>query len=93
MRKIENKNALFTIFFKTTSELVTKFDVDIGIIVFSPTSKPRSFFYPTIDAILSDDTHLALIFARNSVNQLNFFLKNLTSKKKLKLLEQIILTK
>ncbi|KAH0720405.1 hypothetical protein KY285_005204 [Solanum tuberosum] len=99
MRRIENKKALFTSFskrlgglFKTASELVTKFDVDIGIIVFSPTGKPHSFFHPIVDAVvsrfqnpdmqLSDDTHLVMVFARNSVNLLKEKLEELDIKEK-----------
>ncbi|XP_049388361.1 agamous-like MADS-box protein AGL62 [Solanum stenotomum] len=99
MRKIENKKALFTSFskrlgglFKTASELVKEFDVDIGIIVFFPTGKLHSFFHPTVDAVvsrfqnpdmqLSDDTHLAMVFAQNSMNQLKEKLEELDIKEK-----------
>ncbi|TMW99610.1 hypothetical protein EJD97_002279 [Solanum chilense] len=100
MKKIENEKALLSSFskrrnglFKAANNLVKEFDVDIGIIVFSPTGKPHSFFHPTADAVisrfqnpdmqLSDETHLAMVFARNSVNQLEKKLEELDIKEKI----------
>ncbi|XP_055831025.1 agamous-like MADS-box protein AGL61 [Solanum dulcamara] len=87
IKKIENQDKLVGTFtkrraglYKKASELVTEFNVDIGIIIFSPTGKPYSFFHPTVDAIvsrfqnpdiqLSDDTLLARTLAREKVDQL-----------------------
>ncbi|XP_004248900.1 agamous-like MADS-box protein AGL62 [Solanum lycopersicum] len=79
--------------FKVANNLVKEFDVDIGIIVFAPTGKPYSFFHPTADAVisrfqnpdtqLSDETHLAMVFAQNSVNQLEKKLEELDIKEKI----------
>ncbi|KAM3308511.1 agamous-like MADS-box protein AGL61 [Capsicum chacoense] len=87
MKKIEKKEDRFASFskrraglYKKASELVAEFDVDIGIIMFSPGGKPHSFFHPTVDAIvsrfqnpdvhLSESTHLVAAYARKRVNQL-----------------------
>ncbi|KAK4344182.1 hypothetical protein RND71_037276 [Anisodus tanguticus] len=87
MRKIEKQEDRYATFskrrkglYKKASELVAECDVDIGIILFSPTGKPFSFFHPTTDAIisrfqnsdmqLSPNTCLVAAHARNRVNQL-----------------------
>ncbi|XP_015072743.2 agamous-like MADS-box protein AGL29 [Solanum pennellii] len=94
MQKIENKNALLTTFskrrkglFKKASEVVTECDVDIGIMMISPSGKPHSFFHPTVDAIvsrfqnpdmqLSEGIRLDATTARNRVNQLKTRLEEL----------------
>ncbi|CAN4094226.1 unnamed protein product [Withania somnifera] len=88
MRKIEKPEDRFSSFskrrtglYKKASELVKECDVDIGMIIFSPTGKPFSFFHPTVDAVISRfqnpdkqvsaSTQLVAAHARNRVNQLN----------------------
>ncbi|KAG5584653.1 hypothetical protein H5410_045087 [Solanum commersonii] len=58
--KIENEDAQYTAFskhrstlYKKASELVGKYDVDVGITLFSPTDKPYSFFHPTMNAVVN----------------------------------------
>ncbi|KAG5601554.1 hypothetical protein H5410_032924 [Solanum commersonii] len=60
MKKIENKDSMFATFtkrreglYKKSSELATECNVDIGIMMISPTCKPHSFFHPTVDAVIS----------------------------------------
>lgn len=60
MKNIYNKDALRVTFskcredfYKKASELVTKCDVDIGIMMISPTGKSHSFFHPLVDVIVS----------------------------------------
>ncbi|KAK4361523.1 hypothetical protein RND71_020475 [Anisodus tanguticus] len=96
MSKIENKDDRFATFskrrsglYKKASELVTMCDVDIGIILFSPTGKPFSFFHPTAEAVinrflspnlqLGENAHLVAANARNKVNQLNKMSEELES--------------
>ncbi|KAK4375227.1 hypothetical protein RND71_005904 [Anisodus tanguticus] len=94
MKKIEKQDDRYTTFSKRrtglynkASELVTECDVDIGMMFFSPSGKPYSFFHPTVDAIisrfqnpdmqLSDTTHLVAANARNEVKKLNNRLEEL----------------
>ncbi|XP_060177733.1 agamous-like MADS-box protein AGL29 [Lycium barbarum] len=96
MKKVEKKddqNATFLKhrrgLYKKASKLVTECNVDIGIVMLSPTSKPFSFFHPTTDVVvsrflnpnmqLSESTCLVAAHARNRVNQLNNRLKELDS--------------
>ncbi|CAN4094223.1 unnamed protein product [Withania somnifera] len=88
MKKIEKQDDLYASFskrraglYKKASELVKECDVDIGMIIFSPTGKPFSFFHPTVDAVISRfqnpdmqvsaSTQLVAIHARDRVKQLN----------------------
>ncbi|XP_009798759.2 agamous-like MADS-box protein AGL29 [Nicotiana sylvestris] len=88
MKKIESEDDRYATFskrrlglYKKASELVKLCHVDIGIVLFSPTGKPFSFFHPTPEAIidrffnpntqLSESTRLVAANARNKVNQLN----------------------
>ncbi|MCD7462795.1 hypothetical protein HAX54_049375 [Datura stramonium] len=88
MEKIENPDDRFASFskrraslYKKASKLVKECDVDIGMMIASPTGKPFSFFHPTVDAVvsrfqnpdmqLSPSTHLVACHTRNKVNQLN----------------------
>ncbi|WMV18168.1 hypothetical protein MTR67_011553 [Solanum verrucosum] len=67
--------------YKMANELVKLCGVDIGIVLFSPTNKPFSFFHPTTEAVIerflspnsqsSEKTRLDADQARNKVNQLN----------------------
>lgn len=84
MVKIENEDARYTTFskrrstlYKKASELVGKYDVDVGITLFSPTDKPYSFFHPTVDVVVdrilnpntqpSEDNSIAIASYRNKV--------------------------
>nr|XP_009781581.1 PREDICTED: agamous-like MADS-box protein AGL61 [Nicotiana sylvestris] len=88
MKKIESEDDRYATFskrrsglYKKASELVKLCNVDVGIVLFSPTGKPFSFFHPTSEAIidrflnpnmqLSESTSLVATHARNKVNQLN----------------------
>ncbi|OIT07674.1 PREDICTED: agamous-like MADS-box protein AGL61 [Nicotiana attenuata] len=88
MKKIESEDDRYATFskrrsglYKKASELVKLCNVDVGIVFFSPTGKPFSFFHPTSEAIidrflnpniqLSESTSLIAANARNKVNQLN----------------------
>ena len=60
MQKMEKQDDLFASFskrrsglYKKADELVFECDVDIGMIFFSPTGNPFSFFHPNVDAVLS----------------------------------------
>lgn len=59
MRLIQNQDDLYASFskrrlglFKKASELSTLCGADVGIIVFSPTDNPFSFFSPTMDSVV-----------------------------------------
>ncbi|XP_060211490.1 agamous-like MADS-box protein AGL29 [Lycium barbarum] len=94
MKKIEKQDDLYASFskrrkglYKKASELVTECDIDIGMIIFSPTGKPMSFFHPTLDAVvsrfqnpdiqLSASAHLVTAHTRDRVNQLSSRLEEL----------------
>ncbi|KAK6780223.1 hypothetical protein RDI58_022407 [Solanum bulbocastanum] len=94
MVKIENEDAQYTIFsklrstlYKKASELVGKYDVDVGITLFSPTEKPYSFFHPTIDVVVgrffspntqpSESNCIAIANSRNKVKKLKVELDEL----------------
>ncbi|XP_059306994.1 agamous-like MADS-box protein AGL61 [Lycium ferocissimum] len=87
MAKIENKDARYATFSKRrdglnkkASELIGQYDLDIGIIIFSPTGKPYSFFHSTVDAVIdrylnpntlpSESNRLAAENSRNKVKEL-----------------------
>ncbi|XP_055800967.1 agamous-like MADS-box protein AGL62 [Solanum dulcamara] len=60
MKKIEKQDGLIASFskrrsglYKKASKLVFECDVDIGMIFFSPTGNPFSFFHPNVDAVVS----------------------------------------
>ncbi|KAG5614365.1 hypothetical protein H5410_014189 [Solanum commersonii] len=88
MSKIENQRTRSVEFsnrrsslYIMASELIDLCNVDIGIVLFSPTNKPFSFFHPTTEAVterffnpnsqLSENTCLDADQAQNKVNQLN----------------------
>ncbi|XP_049394805.1 agamous-like MADS-box protein AGL29 [Solanum stenotomum] len=88
MSKIENQRTRSVAFsnrrsslYRMASELVDLFDVDIGMVLFSPANTPFSFFHPTTEAViehflnpnsqLSENTRLDADQARNKVHQLN----------------------
>ncbi|KAH0681188.1 hypothetical protein KY284_022273 [Solanum tuberosum] len=68
--------------YELAGELIQQHDVDIGIVLFSPTNKPHSFFHPTAETVtqhllnpnieLSDTTQLAATCVRNNVNEIEF---------------------
>ncbi|KAK4716248.1 hypothetical protein R3W88_014586 [Solanum pinnatisectum] len=79
MKKIENEAARYATFskrplslYKLTGEIVQQHDVDIEIVLSSPTNKPCSFFHPTVEALaqqflnsnieLSDTTKFAATY-------------------------------
>lgn len=60
MKKIEKEEDLYASFskrrngiFKKASELCTTCKVDIGVIIFSPTGRPHSFFHPYADKVIN----------------------------------------
>ncbi|XP_073131927.1 uncharacterized protein [Henckelia pumila] len=60
MQLIENQDDLYATFskrrlgiYKKATELCTLCDVDIGIILFSPTDVPYSFFHPRMESVVS----------------------------------------
>ncbi|XP_018634029.1 agamous-like MADS-box protein AGL62 [Nicotiana tomentosiformis] len=88
MKKIESEDDRYATFskrrsglYKKASELVKLCNIDVGIVLFSPTGKPFSIFHPTSQAIidrflnpnmqLSETSSLVAAHARNKVNQLN----------------------
>ncbi|KAG5568365.1 hypothetical protein H5410_064618 [Solanum commersonii] len=59
MAKIENEDDLYSSFskrqetlYKQASNMIGKYDIDVGIITFSPSDNPFSFFHPTIDVVV-----------------------------------------
>ncbi|XP_049391103.1 agamous-like MADS-box protein AGL61 [Solanum stenotomum] len=59
MAKIENEEDLYSSFskrretlYKKASNMIGKYDIDVGIITFSPSDNPFSFFHPTIDVVV-----------------------------------------
>ncbi|WMV24556.1 hypothetical protein MTR67_017941 [Solanum verrucosum] len=87
--------------YELAGELVQQHDVDIGIVLFSPTNKPRSFFHPTIEAVtqrllnpnieLSDTTQLVATCVRNNVNEIEFKLAEFKIREDLASKQTIIL--
>ncbi|XP_057779450.1 agamous-like MADS-box protein AGL61 [Salvia miltiorrhiza] len=86
--KIEKENDCYATFskrrqglFKKGSELSSLCDADVGLLVFSPTGKPFSFFHPSMEAVVSrlgsggahrdDASRLLEAFSRTRVLQLN----------------------
>ncbi|XP_027086390.1 agamous-like MADS-box protein AGL28 [Coffea eugenioides] len=87
MKKIEKEDDLYATFYKLrdelfmeASELCTTCKVDIGVIIFSPTGEPHSFFHPNADKVFNrflgrdmprdDADQLAEALARARVEQL-----------------------
>ncbi|XP_060201112.1 agamous-like MADS-box protein AGL29 [Lycium barbarum] len=68
--------------YKHASELIGDFDVDMGIIIFSPAGKPYAFFHPTDDVVvnrflnpdmkLSENSTLVAEKTQKTVNYLEF---------------------
>ncbi|KAM3217626.1 agam-like MADS-box protein AGL29 [Capsicum annuum] len=59
VEKIENETTRLVTFskrksglYKKVSKLVEKYDVNVGIISYSPNGKPYSFFHPTLDSVI-----------------------------------------
>ncbi|XP_051127585.1 MADS-box transcription factor 22-like [Andrographis paniculata] len=100
IRYIENMNDLYPTFskrrlglFKKASELSTLCGIDIGIIIFSPTNIPHSFFHPNMESVVrrhrnqhcSDYARIVEIFPRARIKQLNEQLDDvLTTKEEFK---------
>lgn len=58
MEKIENEDDLYSSFskcretlYKKASDMFWKYDIDVGIITFSPSDYHFYFFHPTIDVV------------------------------------------
>ncbi|KAL3849704.1 hypothetical protein ACJIZ3_011586 [Penstemon smallii] len=76
--------------FKKASELCALCNLDMGIIVYSPTGKPFSFFHPTMEYVvnqfqnpnqqLDDSSRLRYAYIRNKIVQLSQLLDNLSEK-------------
>ncbi|XP_022848735.1 agamous-like MADS-box protein AGL61 [Olea europaea var. sylvestris] len=75
--------------FKKASELCTLCDVDIGIIILSPTEKPFSFFHPTIEFVVNRYYHkessnnssdIFETYVRSKVNALNETLDDISER-------------
>ncbi|WMV59803.1 hypothetical protein MTR67_053188 [Solanum verrucosum] len=94
MKKIEKQDNLYASFskrrtslYKKASDLVFECDVDIGMIFFSPTGNPFSFFHPNVDAVVSrfqnlnmepsESTLLVAAHNREKVNELKSRLEEL----------------
>ncbi|KAK6803197.1 hypothetical protein RDI58_000981 [Solanum bulbocastanum] len=59
MAKIENEDDFYSSFsnrretlYKKASDMIGKYDIDVGITIFSPSDNPFSFFHPTIDVVV-----------------------------------------
>ncbi|EPS63277.1 hypothetical protein M569_11510, partial [Genlisea aurea] len=59
IRRISNQDDLYATFskrrlglYKKASELSTLCGVDVGVVIFSPTDVPYSFFSPTMESVL-----------------------------------------
>ncbi|KAK4724378.1 hypothetical protein R3W88_027157 [Solanum pinnatisectum] len=59
MAKIEDEDDLYSIFskscaslYKKENDMIGKYDIDVGIIIFPPIDNPFSFFHPTIDVVV-----------------------------------------
>ncbi|XP_049406358.1 agamous-like MADS-box protein AGL62 [Solanum stenotomum] len=59
MAKIGNEDDLYSSFskrretlYKKASDIIRKYDIDVGIVTFSPSDNPFSFFHSTIDAVV-----------------------------------------
>ncbi|KAI3450487.1 hypothetical protein Pfo_007152 [Paulownia fortunei] len=94
IERIEKESDCFATFskrrlgvFKKTSELCTLCNVDVGIIVYSPTGKPYSFFHPTMESVVDrfrnpnrrfdDSSRLLEAYTRTRAVQLNLMLDKL----------------
>ncbi|KAL3850733.1 hypothetical protein ACJIZ3_012615 [Penstemon smallii] len=94
IRKIEKEADCFATFskrrlglFKKASELCALCNIDMGIIVYSPTCKPFSFFHPTMEYVvnqcqnpnqqLDDSSRLRYAYIRSKIVQLSQVLDNL----------------
>ncbi|KAK4435713.1 Agamous-like MADS-box protein [Sesamum alatum] len=88
MRLIESQDDLYATFskrrlglYKKASELSTLCGVDIGIIIFSPTDNPYSFFHPSMESVVeryrnpnqpqSDVARIVEAHTRTRIEQLN----------------------
>ncbi|KAL0393894.1 UNVERIFIED_CONTAM: Agamous-like MADS-box protein [Sesamum latifolium] len=88
MRLIQSQDDLYATFskrrvglYKKASELSTLCGVDIGIIIFSPTDNPYSFFHPSMESVIeryrnpnqpqSDFARIVEAHTRTRIEQLN----------------------
>ncbi|XP_059309998.1 agamous-like MADS-box protein AGL61 [Lycium ferocissimum] len=73
------------------NELVQQCDIDIGIILFSSTDKPYSFFHPTVEVVahrflnleLSQTIRLVATHVRNKVIKINNLLEESETREEL----------
>ncbi|KAK4492015.1 hypothetical protein RD792_002803 [Penstemon davidsonii] len=95
IRKIQKEADCFATFskrrlglFKKASELCALCNIDMGILVYSPTGKPFSFFHPTMEHVvnqfqnpnkqLDDSSRLRYAYIRSKIVQLSQVLDNLS---------------
>ncbi|MCD9643124.1 hypothetical protein HAX54_030277 [Datura stramonium] len=100
LKKIENEASRHATFskrrsglYKKASELVREFDVDLGIVLSSPTGKPHSFVHPTSEVVfdrfmnptneLGLTSQLVVAHSRANVNQYNTRLNELDAREKI----------
>uniref|UniRef100_M1DXE4 Mads box protein n=1 Tax=Solanum tuberosum TaxID=4113 RepID=M1DXE4_SOLTU len=76
MAKIENEDDLYSSFskhretlYKKASDMIGKYEIDVGIITFSPSNNPFSFFHPTIDVVV--DRFFSLYAQESENSRLN----------------------
>uniref|UniRef100_M1DH55 Mads box protein n=1 Tax=Solanum tuberosum TaxID=4113 RepID=M1DH55_SOLTU len=110
MKKIENEDAMFATFtnrreglYKKARELATECNIDIRIMMVSPTSKPHSFLHPIDNAVifrfqnldmqLSESTNLEVNATRNKVNQLKNRLEELDVIEYITIAKKTLMTK
>lgn len=111
LMKIENKDARYCTFSKRcsglyikASELVRECDVDLGIVLSSPTGKQYSFVHPTTNTVigrfmnptieLSIGEQVVVANIRNNINQMNgrlneFDIREKIAKQKIRFLDQM----
>ncbi|GER26828.1 MADS-box transcription factor family protein [Striga asiatica] len=96
IKKIEKESDCFATFskrrlglFKKASELSKLCKIDIGLVIFSPTGKPFSFFHPNVESVFgrtlspiqgpnkSDAARLLEAHSRIRVSQINWMLERL----------------
>ncbi|CAI9770526.1 unnamed protein product [Fraxinus pennsylvanica] len=101
IHKIENEEDRYATFskrrvglIKKASELCTLCDVDMGIIISSPTGKPFSFFHPTMESVLNryyhkepsnNSSEIFETYVRSKVNALNETLDEISEKVELEM--------
>ncbi|KAI3473029.1 hypothetical protein Pfo_030112 [Paulownia fortunei] len=78
IRRIESQDDLYATFskrrlglYKKASELSTLCGVDVGIIIFSPTDNPFSFFHPSMESPIGDFARIVEAHSRARIEHLN----------------------